>query len=399
MRRLTRQVLLAVALLAAPAGARLAAQQGPEARLKAQRDSLERIKEERRDLEARMAELQTTAHDLSEEVANLDRQADATARLVRSLDSQLAAITDEIASETGNLARAQDELVVKRATLDRRLQDIYKRGPLYSLEVLLSAESFGALVARYKYLHQVALRDRALVKRVEELQGKIVHQRELLVRLGNDIAVNRTDKVSEERRLRVLELERERNLAQVNRSTHQLQSRLEQIARDEARVSGLIATLESERNLEEAKPNAAPAIASALRTADFGKLAWPVDGTIIYRFGRVVNPNNTTTRWNGIGIAAPQGTAVKAIAGGEVAIAEGIGTYGLTVIVQHGGGDYSVYGSLSRIDVRKGDKVDKGQVLGAVGSADPDLQAHLHFEIRRARGVAVDPLDWLRKER
>jgi murein hydrolase activator len=396
--RLSRAALAALALLAA-AGPLAAQVPSPEARLKAQRDSLEQIKDERRQLEARMAELQTTAHDLSEEVANLDRQADATERVVKSLDAQMAAITDEVQNETGNLARAQDELVVKRATLNHRLVDIYKRGPLYQLEVLLSAESFGALVARYKYLHQIALRDRALVKRVDELAGHIASQRSKLVSLQTDIANNRADKAAEERRLRVLELERERSLNQVARSTKQIQQRLEQIARDEARVSGMITTLEAERKAAAAAPNAPTAnTASTLKTSDFGKIAWPVDGTIIYRFGRVVNPNNTTTRWNGIGIAAPVGTAVRAIAAGEVAVAEGIGTYGLTVIIQHGGGDYSVYGSLSRIDVKKGDKVAAGQVIGAVGAADPDLQAHLHFEIRRARGVAVDPLDWLRQE-
>jgi septal ring factor EnvC (AmiA/AmiB activator) len=52
-------------------------------------------------------------------------------------------------------------------------------------------------------------------------------------------------------------------------------------------------------------------------------------------------------------------------------VAEPIGTYGLTVIIQHGGGDYSVYGSLSRADVQKGQQVIKGQVIGAVGVSDP----------------------------
>jgi septal ring factor EnvC (AmiA/AmiB activator) len=124
-----------------------------------------------------------------------------------------------------------------------------------------------------------------------------------------------------------------------------------------------------------------------------------VEGTLLYRFGRVVNPNNTTTRWNGIGIAAATGTPVRAIAAGEVVLADRVGTYGTTVIVQHGGGDYSVYGSLSRLDVGKGMRVRKGQQIGLVGAADPELEPHLHFEIRRAQGAAVDPLEWLRGSR
>ena len=125
-----------------------------------------------------------------------------------------------------------------------------------------------------------------------------------------------------------------------------------------------------------------------------GETDWPAEGTVIYGFGRAINPNNTAIRWNGIGIAAPLNTQVRAIAAGEVMVADVIGTYGLTVIVQHGGGDYSVYGSLSRSDVQKGTRVTRGQVLGAIGRSDPLLAPHLHFEIR-PKGRATDPMTWL----
>jgi septal ring factor EnvC (AmiA/AmiB activator) len=120
-----------------------------------------------------------------------------------------------------------------------------------------------------------------------------------------------------------------------------------------------------------------------------------VDGDLLYNFGRVVNPNNTTVRWNGIGIKAPAGTPVRAVASGRVLVAAPFGTYGLTVIIQHSGGDYSVYGSLSQITTQEGAVVSKGQVIGSVGASDPDLAPHLHFELR-PQGHAVDPLDYLR---
>ena len=86
---------------------------------------------------------------------------------------------------------------------------------------------------------------------------------------------------------------------------------------------------------------------------------------------------------------------MKSVASGEVVLADVMGTYGNTIIVQHGGGDYSVYGSLANMAVGKGSRVSKGQVIGSVGATDPSLPAHLHFEIRHG-GPAVDPLDWLR---
>jgi septal ring factor EnvC (AmiA/AmiB activator) len=375
-----------------------AAQQSPEARLRAERDRLEQLRREREQLEVRMRQLRGTVHDLSAEVANLDRQADMTARAVRSLESQLVSIGEAVDSSTGDLVRAEDELVVKRAMLRKRLIDIYKRGPLHTVEALLAAQSFGELVSRYKYLHLLALRDRALVERVEQLRNRVRRERANLVRFQNDIERTREERAHEERRLRDLEKERARSLASARRRARDTEARLRRIQRDEQRLSNVIANLEAERRRAERSRPGTTRGSSTIRTSDLGRLDWPVDGEIIYNFGRVVNPNNTTTRWNGIGISAAEGTAVKAVAAGSVVVAEMFGTYGLTVIVQHGGGDYSVYGSLSRIAVAKGAVVSKGATLGYVGSADPELPPHLHFEMR-PQGRAVDPLEWLRGQR
>jgi septal ring factor EnvC (AmiA/AmiB activator) len=369
-----------------------------DARTRAQRQELERVRRERAALEERMRGLQSTAHDLREEVANLDRQADATARLVGALNRQLLAIDDEVLDAGARLERAERELASKQVGLRRRLVEIYKRGPLWEAEAYLSAQSFADLVGRYKYLHELARRDRQLVARVEQLRNTVASQRGLLVRLQDELARNRSEKVAEEQRMRALEVARGRNLRVVQEQADRTRRELAQIARDEQRLSGLIASLETARRRAETRPNARPSTPSALRTSDLGRLDWPVNGTLLYRFGRVRNPNNTTTRWNGVGIGAPEGTSVRSVAAGEVMVAEAIGTYGLTVIVQHGGGDYSVYGSLGRADVRKGQTITKGQTLGAVGGADPEMPAHLHFEVR-PQGRAVDPLDWLRGKR
>ena len=390
-------------------------------RIAAQRAELDRIRRERAALQRRMEELQGTVHDLSEEKRNLAQQADATARVVRSLDTQLASIEDEVAEATASLATAEDEITTKRAILRRRLADVYKRGPLYNLEVLLSAESFGGLVARYKALHALTLRDRSLVSSVERLRDQIAKQRGQMVRLQEDIERSKEEKAQEEDRLRSLEAQRGKSIVVAQQQTRVVRSRLAEIERSEGRLRGVIASLEDARRRSEAAAAAAaataartpanrtatgtrapaprpaaPAVASSIRTADLGRLDWPVDGTILYRFGRTVTPENTTLRWNGIGIQTVRGTPVKAIAGGEVVVSENIGTYGLTVIVQHGAGDYSVYGSLASASVAKGARVTKGQSVGTVGAADPDMPPHLHFEIRRSQGTAVDPLTWLR---
>ena len=375
---------------------RLPAQQpDAEARIRAQRDELARIRTERDELEKKMSGLQNTAHELADEVNLLDKQHDATARMVKSLDNQLDAITDEVKSTTANMSTSEREAVMKRAVLQRRLIEIYKRGPLYSAEVLFSAQSVGQLVARYKYLHLLALRDKGLVHRLEELHNRIESQHIQLVRLQSSVIENRATKEREAARLVELEQLQSRNLARVQADAKRTKARLAELEKSEARLNNFIATFEAERRRSGTRDTRAP---SSIRTTDIGRLDWPVNGAFLYRFGRFVNPNNTTTRWNGIGISAVVGTSVKSVSAGTVAYSGSMGTYGNTVILEHGGGDYSVYGSLDRIDVRKGARVIKGQALGTVGVSDPALGAHLHFEIRRG-GPAVDPAEWLRAAR
>jgi len=385
----------AAALLAFPLVASAQNGQSAETRLRNNRDELSRIREERAELEKRMAKLQSTVHTMSDELANLDRQHDATNRAVRTLDRQLLTINDAIGEVTGDLVDAQDQATVKRAILRHRLVDIYKRGPTYDIQALFSAESFGALVARYKYLHELALRDRMLVKQVEALTNRAREKRERLLSLHGEITTTRGEKQQEEGRLASLETKQKRSLQQVQADAKKAQARLRDLARAEARVSNIIADLETERRRGTTRASATARGASSIKTSDYGKLSWPVDGNILYNFGRVVNANNTVTRWNGIGIAAPEGTAVRAVAAGEVRAAESMGLYGRTVIVEHGGGDYSIYASLSAMNVRPGTRVAKGQVIGTVGVSDPDQPPHLHFEIRH-NGPAIDPTDWLR---
>ena len=392
-------VLAFVSLFALPA---MLGAQAADARIRAQREELDRVRRERADLERRMANLQGSVHDLRDELANLDRQRVATELMLKTLDAQLAAITNDVAQSTNRVAMAEGDLIYRRTALSKRLVDIYKRGPLRATEALLTARSFGELVARYKYLHELAVHDRSLVKRVEILRNDIVRQRADLVKLRDAVQENRSDKLREEERLAILGRMRSSSLEQAQKSTAQIQERLARIRQSETRLSGVLASIEAERRrTESARPNA-PRAAPTLRTADVGKLDWPVDGTFLFRFGRVINPNNTTTRWNGVGIAAPLGTPVKSVAPGTVVSVGQLGTYGLTVILDHGGGYFSIYASLNSVSpsLRKGSALRKGDAIGTVGISDPDLKPHLHFEIRTPpNGSAVDPESWLRGAR
>jgi murein hydrolase activator len=397
-RRLVRRAPV-VALVALVLAARPLLGQDETARLRNQRAELERIRNERTELEREAEALHSRAHDLSEEVDNLDRRAEATARLVGALEAQLAVINKDFDDASVNVARAEAQLGVKRSVLRRRLIDIYKRGPLYTFQALLSAKSFGELVARYKYLHLLTLRDRALVTTVERLRNRVARERDHLATLRSAIEENRAERASEEERLRSLERTRAASLEDVQHDARVADEKIDNLRRTETQLANAIAAFDAERRRVESDRPITTRRVSGIRASDYGNLEWPVEGPLVYTFGKAQTASNATIRWNGIGIRANAGTPVRAVAAGKVVSVRQMGTYGLTIIIDHGGGDYSIYGSLSKADVREQQSVTKGQPIGSVGISDPELPPHLHFEIRQNGGPAVDPAEWLRSIR
>jgi septal ring factor EnvC (AmiA/AmiB activator) len=398
---------MTVLLMAAPLHAQ--AGSATDRELRAQRDELDRIRREREALERDAGVLRTTAHELSAEVANLDRRVEASSRIVKALDRQLELIGEEVTIASTNMVKAQFELDEKKGVLEKRVVDVYKRGPMFTVEALLSARSFGELVARYKYLHDLTLRDRSLVQQVEELRNRVTNEHDRLATLQAQLERNRIDRKQEEDRLLDLEREQASNLRVVQQQARRAEDRIERLKKTEIEMASVLAAMEAERKKAEAAAAAeaarrttssrrgaapAPVVApprSAITTSDYGKLDWPVEGTLVYTYGK--------DHWKGIGIGAPAGTPVKVVADGKVAYIRPIGTYGLSVFIDHGAGNYTIYGSLKSASVKEGQAVTKGDVIGETGISDPDLPAHLHFEVRTGGRDAVDPMKWLRSRR
>ena len=121
-------------------------------------------------------------------------------------------------------------------------------------------------------------------------------------------------------------------------------------------------------------------LGDARRTAGFGDR----------RRYRYADGSTATTIHNGVDFGVPAGTAVAAAGGGTVVMARDRMVTGLTVVVEHLPGVYSLYYHLQSLAVREGWYVSAGETLGAVGSTGLATGPHLHWEVRAA-GVAVDP--------
>lgn len=123
--------------------------------------------------------------------------------------------------------------------------------------------------------------------------------------------------------------------------------------------------------------------------------AWPLDEGGYLTRGQV-GPTSGDEPHPGMDIAVPVGSLVRAAGGGTVLQAGEEPAYGLFVLLQHPDGYESMYGHLSRVTVRAGDRVNEGEVIGRSGNTGRSSAPHLHFEIRRD-GVSVDPATMLRE--
>ncbi len=389
----------AVSLLAALLGLLVSATPAHAQRdLDESRRRLEEIRKERDRLQQQQERLRGQVHDVNDELTNLERQRESTQKIVNEIERQIGGLSTQLDRSSAELILAEDNLAERRAVLQRRLVDIYKRGPLYTFQALLAAESFGDLLSRYKYLYLTSRQDRALVTDVEKLRNRVVQQRNDLLDVRKQLDRSREEREAEYSKYSDLARARARRLESLQRSARSTERRLSTLKKDESRLNSLLAALERTRRDEAARGlRGAVTGPGAITTADLGRLDWPVEGAIVYRFGRDTLPSGGIIRWNGVGIAAEVGTSVRAVGTGKVRLVGQFGTYGLTVVLEHGNGYYSVYSHLESAGVKLGTNVNKGDVIGTVGGQNSDYGPHLHFEIRGENQVALDPTQWLRK--
>lgn len=391
--------LLVLLLIPGPAAAQA---DSVQQQIRESQERLEQIRQERERLQGEMESLQGRARDISTDLTNIEQQVNASAAALRELDFQTAALSSSAEIITQQLVRTRDRLEERNVVLNQRLRAIYRQGPLHTVRVLLSAENFSDLLNRYKYLHLISVHDRLLLREITTLEEDLTGQEQGLRRSLAEIERLRTEKLSEFAQLQYLEQSRAQTLQDVRARVTQTEGRIQQLAEDERRLTGVLDDLEQRRLAAERRRAAAGATTGGdgtLSANDLGQLPWPVDGPLLYQFGPERRPNGVTLRRNGIGITAEPGTPVRAVNTGTVMVAGRMEGFGRGVVLSHGDGFYTLYLYLGDVSVSEGEDVTTGTILGTVGAGSedgPHLFFRLHTPVDGQAPVAVDPLPWLR---
>ncbi|MFB3907144.1 MAG: murein hydrolase activator EnvC [Candidatus Eisenbacteria bacterium] len=355
---------------------------------------LQTLKRQMEENRKKIEELRRKEKNLGAVDERIRRDRELTESYLAQLEAQERALLGDLEQRQGEL----DEKVARQeevgSSLRRRLRAFQRHRQPGTPELLLSSKGFADLFSRATLLSQAIQKDRADLIWLAQQKDELALATSLLLSRQRGLDQLQEEKLREKQRLDKKAAAAQREMVGVRKERGKFEERQKELAKSEAQIKGLIARLEKER--AEAKKRGTPSQAGPGLGGKRHGLRWPVEGKLVGRFGLERNPRfGTEVPSNGIDIAAPAGTPVAAVAAGRVEFVDWLSGYGRCVILDHGGGFYTLYAHCSRVLVGKGAKVAEGETIAEVGDTDSIKGTCLHFEIRRGE-EAMDPQEWLR---
>lgn len=348
-----------------------------EARALAAR-AAERIRSLQREADQLAAQARTVFNDLRK----LELERAIAQQRVTEADAQLSAVTAERDDAAARVERLEAARVAGTPGVEERLVSIYKRGRGGYARLLLSSDDPRAFGRLTRGVAAIATLDRV---RLDAYRRNLESERQALA----DLERRRDEVGTSQRAATQARADLDKAVQARNTAIDALDMRRDLAARYVAELQEAQAALQQTVGAVGATPTDLPFQPFK------GALDWPVRGPVLARFGPTIDRRyGTSVARNGIEIGAAEGTPVSAVHGGVVAFAAPFSGFGNLVIVDHGGGAFTIYGHLGEARVERGARVPKGALVGTVGVA-PAGSAALYFEVR-VDGRPADPLQWLR---
>lgn len=306
--------------------------------------------------------------------------------------TRLAGLDKTIADQTRRLERLRGEYRIALERLELRVRELYMTDGPDALSFVLGTSSFTDILDNLELLGRIGRQDERIAANVKSARDGVADAR-------------RRTRVARTEAARVQALAASAAAEQRSVVTRLTASRDALVVAQQEK-SATLASIKDDRNavleeiegLEEQSAELAARIRESQQSSSVppivppggsGVLGWPVSGPVTSGFGM---------RWGrmheGVDVAVPSGTAVRAAAAGSVIYVGWLGGYGNLVVVDHGGGLSTAYAHNSSFAVSQGQSVAAGEVVAYAGSTGHSTGPHVHFEVR-VNGSAVDPLGYL----
>lgn len=343
---------------------------------------------------------------VKDEIVNLDERIQVTSAKISTLEGEISSLNKDIKENQDKLEEAQVNLEENTEALRMRLREMYKRGNVNYLEVILNSKDIEELLRNNEIISSIAKADRELIEFIGEQIETIKETEERLQIDKAKLSANKAAVINERQTyqaaidaknnyMKVLESNLELYKAEFEKAQANWDSLDAEIVRLQKQIS-------EQKKAEEAAARARKAtrvhsnisVSSAPRNGQ--SYTWPVPGhySISSPFGYRMHPILGYSKFHsGVDIPAPSGTPIVAAKSGTVIMSKLMSGYGNVVMVDHGD-TVTVYAHCSALNVGVGESVKAGDVVAFVGSTGLSTGAHLHFEVR-VNGSPVNPLGYV----
>jgi len=384
---------LGLALLLGAGGAR-----GADEDLERLRNRIQEIGNEIQNSEARRDALTLELKESEQRIGQLTRH-------LKESEQAVAELQRNISELQPRLARARKQVAAARAGLAAHLRSAYLLGRQERLRLLLKEDNpamVSRLIVYYDYI--TGARGRQVVELQQSIET-MQREQEADKAAQQKMRETRASAAEEKRRLEKAQRVREELIAALGKEIAGKDVQLRRLKEDRERLEKLLASLVAgpvtplpvpteETGAAEAPAAPAPVAVATEGGEPFGrrkgKIAWPAEGGLAARFGERRASGIT---WDGVMIAATEGTLVRAVHPGTVVFADWMRGFGLLLILDHGDGYMSLYGYNQGLLKEVGAQVGAGEALGVVGRSGGQEEAGVYFGIRY-QGRALDPDKW-----
>ena len=359
-----------------------------------------RLEKEIAILDRQLAENSDRSKDALAQLTLIRKKISSRKALIAENDRQIRAYSDEIYSAQRQINRLQAREDTLTEHYSRLVRSAYRnRDVKIWYMYILASENLGQAFRRFSYFRELSSQMKAQAKEIREIRSELASEKARLQELKVEAEKVRARRQNELKSLQQEEGQSAKVVSQLKRNRTKYQKELN------AKRKQVEALNREIKRLVEAAMKASSGEKGGKETIDYkqagefsankGKLPWPAEGPVIDRFGQHYHPVFTKLKLpfnNGITIALPKGTEVRAVFDGVVKQIVVMPGYNQCVLVQHGN-YFSFYCKLKTTSVKAGDRVRTGQTIGEVDTINGQTQ--LHFQIWKDQ-TPQNPETWLR---
>lgn len=351
----------------------------------------QQLDELRTRIQALQADIEAVGHQHDDELARLaaiEREIGVLGRSLHEIDQSLLTSAEKLEKLRTQARSLQYSLAEQNEALAIQLRAAYVMGRQERLKLLFNQQDAGAVgrvLTYYEYFNQQRVQRlkiiNAQLRQLQETQASIVQAEQA------DIVL-REAKRQERDALKRHQQDRQRAIAALAARMQAGGSELQALQQDEQQLETLL------RGIRQALDDVITEMPGHEEfTSLKGRLPWPTRGKLQAKFG---TSRIGELKWDGVMIAAPEGTEVRAVHRGRVAYADWLRGFGLLMIIDHGEGYMSLYGYNQSLYKETGDWVEGGEPVSSVGRSGGRDKAAVYFGIR-SKGRAINPKKWCRK--